>query len=269
LKQGDFDVAKAPDAPLKEYFALLSEIINRAPRVIDSLNKLAVFDDSEKALKDLADMQTLLAMAGCDKLAAPVSEISCSDKDSDMAHAVPQVMAVLNEFCRIFTRLLTARLADGEPSVYGGTPLQNAYKQALDEVSKEESSRKLKILAVDDMLFMLSTVSQILSDEYKVYELTDPMMLEAALQFVTPELFLLDYDMPQRNGFDLMPIIRGYPEHKETPIIFLTATGTNTSVLKALKLGACDYLVKPIKAKLLRQKVAAHIVRKNRFNIAS
>jgi PleD family two-component response regulator len=147
--------------------------------------------------------------------------------------------------------------------------LRDAHKQAFDEVIREESSRKLKILAVDDMLFMLNTVSQILSSEYQVYELTDPTMLETVLQFITPELFLLDYDMPQRNGFDLVPIIRSYPEHKDTPIVFLTATGTNASVVTALKLGACDYLVKPIQAKLLRHKVAAHIVRKNRFNIAS
>jgi two-component system chemotaxis response regulator CheY len=73
--------------------------------------------------------------------------------------------------------------------------------------------------------------------------------------------------MPQRNGFDLVPVIRSYEEHKTTPIIFLTSTGTADNISAAVKLGACDYVVKPFQADLLRQKVAANIIRKKQFEI--
>jgi two-component system chemotaxis response regulator CheY len=92
-------------------------------------------------------------------------------------------------------------------------------------------------------------------------------MLEEALQYVTPELFLLDCDMPQRSGFDLVPVIRSYAVHKTTPIIFLTSTGTADNISTAIKLGACDYVVKPFQADMLRQKVATNIVRKNSFEL--
>jgi PleD family two-component response regulator len=137
----------------------------------------------------------------------------------------------------------------------------------MRQLYKDELARKLKILAIDDMLFILQTISQVLSKEYKIYKLTNPTMLETTLQYITPELFLLDCDMPQRSGFDLVPAIRSYDEHKTTPIIFLTSTGTADNISAAIKLGACDYIVKPFQADLLRQKVSANIVRKNSFEL--
>ena len=121
------------------------------------------------------------------------------------------------------------------------------------------------ILAVDDSAVMLKTISSLLSKEYKVYGMTDPTRLEIFLKQITPELFLLDYKMPLRSGFDLIPIIRGFKEHKETPIIFLTSEGTSDHVSGALSLGACDFMVKPFQENILLEKIAKHIVRKKLF----
>jgi PleD family two-component response regulator len=186
-----------------------------------------------------------------------------------MALAIPFVKTVIEGFTWFFSRLLMARIPPGAnptPTPVGLT-LQSEVKVALRQLHQEEIARKLRIMAIDDMLFILQTISQVLSKEYKVYKLTNPTMLEEALQHITPELFLLDCDMPQRNGFDLVPAIRSYEEHKTTPIIFLTSTGTADNISAAVKLGACDYVVKPFQADLLRQKVAANIVRKKQFEI--
>jgi len=115
------------------------------------------------------------------------------------------------------------------------------------------------------MTFMLDTISNILNKEYEVYKLTNPTLLEAALQYITPELFLLDYDMPHRNGFELVPVIRSYHEHQNTPIIFITSIDRAVNIATAIKLGACEYILKPFQADLLLEKVAQHIRRKNRF----
>jgi DNA-binding response OmpR family regulator len=65
--------------------------------------------------------------------------------------------------------------------------------------------------------------------------------------------------MPELSGFDLVPIIRKFPEHKKTPIIFVTADRTVDQITAALDLGACDYIIKPIKEEILREKVANQI----------
>jgi len=120
-------------------------------------------------------------------------------------------------------------------------------------------SDKPCILAVDDVPMMLRTIQSVLRDQYKVYMLTDPGEIRSFLRGIRPDLILLDYKMPELSGFDLIPIIREFPEHKETPIIFITADGTVDRMVTAAGLGACDFIVKPIKTDVLREKVAKHI----------
>ena len=65
--------------------------------------------------------------------------------------------------------------------------------------------------------------------------------------------------MPVLNGFDLIPLIRALPEHKDTPIIIITTEGTMDHVNEAMTLGASDFIVKPFKPLELNNKVAKHI----------
>jgi DNA-binding response OmpR family regulator len=118
-----------------------------------------------------------------------------------------------------------------------------------------------KILAVDDMPTMLRAIAHALGDKYKVYMLSKPAELKDYLSKVTPDLFLLDYNMPVINGFDLIPIIREFPEHEKTPIIFLTAEGTVDHLTFAMHLGASDFIVKPFNTKSLREKIEMYIRR--------
>jgi CheY-like chemotaxis protein len=272
MRLGDLDIQKLADAtdmPIEKFSDLLSEIIFRAPQMLDSLNKLISFDNTEDDVRNMTDLKKLLARVGYHRLSASIDEILQARKDEDMALAIPFVKTVVEGFTWFFSRLLMARIPPGSnptPTPIGLT-LQSEVKVALRQLHQEEIARKLRIMAVDDMLFILQTIAQVLGKEYKVYKLTNPTMLEEALQHITPELFLLDCDMPQRNGFDLVPAIRSYEEHKTTPIIFLTSTGTADNISAAVKLGACDYVVKPFQADQLRQKVAANIVRKKQFEI--
>jgi DNA-binding response OmpR family regulator len=118
---------------------------------------------------------------------------------------------------------------------------------------------KHRILAIDDVAILLRTIHHALRDDYDVYTLTNPQKLGEFLLHTTPDLFLLDYNMPVLSGFDLVPIIRSYPAHKETPIIFITAEKTATQISAAVNLGACDYIIKPFKDEVLREKVAFHL----------
>jgi len=118
------------------------------------------------------------------------------------------------------------------------------------------------IISVDDSPVILNMVSSVLSGEYKVFTLSKPSELERILGKIQPDLFLLDYKMPESTGFDLIPVIRGFKEHKSTPIIFLTSEGTIDNLTAAVALGASDFIVKPFNPDVLREKISKHIVPK-------
>lgn len=123
----------------------------------------------------------------------------------------------------------------------------------------KNKSEKPVILAVDDSPSMLESINHVLKDQYTVYKLSRPEVLEGLLAKLTPDLFLLDYQMPVLTGFDLIPIIRRYPAHEETPIVFLTSEGTLDHLTAAINLGACDFIIKPIDEVILREKMARHL----------
>jgi len=112
------------------------------------------------------------------------------------------------------------------------------------------------VLAVDDDPSILKTVSFYLGSQYKVYTLPDPNRIKELLNSVTPDLFLLDYNMPGCSGFDLVPVIRSFPDHAETPIVYLTTEGTENNISTAIHLGASAYILKPVDGTVLRDKVA-------------
>ncbi len=73
-------------------------------------------------------------------------------------------------------------------------------------------------------------------------------------------VILLDVQMPQMDGFEVASLIRSRQRSRDTPIIFLTAFGSNEQFMfKGYALGAVDYLIKPIAASILLSKVAIFI----------
>ena len=140
---------------------------------------------------------------------------------------------------------------------YNDSDLIDCIETHLDK-SKQELSKPI-VLAVDDAPSILQEINYILQEDYSVFTLPQPEFLENLLQKLIPDLFLLDYHMPNLTGFDLVPIIRKIPLHEDTPIIFLTAEGTVDNFTVATHLGACDFMVKPINEEILRKKTALHL----------
>lgn len=132
-------------------------------------------------------------------------------------------------------------------------------------MDEQEATRKLRVLCVDDAALILETLASILSKDYEVFSLVKGSHVEKFLNNNTPEMFVLDYSMPDIMGLDLVPIIRKHPEHKETPIMILTALGTAERVKDSLKLGVCDFMIKPVKPDILKAKIKKHIQRKKTF----
>jgi len=121
---------------------------------------------------------------------------------------------------------------------------------------QKRNANKPVILAVDDNPSELKTLYQFLHQQYNIYTLPESDKISDLLEMITPDLFLLDCQMPVLNGFDLVPIIRKMPQYEITPIIFITSAGSIDNISVAMHLGAADFIVKPVDRDILDEKVA-------------
>ena len=265
LRSGNLDVRGLAENnssfSVGEYYNSLSKFIAIAPAVNDALAQVAKFAGDKNDIQNLADIKILLSDIGCNKFIPVIDDILDAYKKGKMTFAASYAEKFLSDFNRLYTQTMSAKTTpeSGIPAI------ESSLKVVLKQLDLEEVNRKPLVLAVDDASVMLKTIIAALSGDYKVYGLPDPMKLEKILCHMTPELFLLDYNMPGRSGFDLVPVIRGFEEHKDTPIIFVTSMNTFDHLSNAVALGACDFVIKPIQPDLLREKVAKHIVRKKLF----
>jgi diguanylate cyclase (GGDEF)-like protein len=77
----------------------------------------------------------------------------------------------------------------------------------------------------------------------------------AVLERQRPDLLLLDLNMPQVSGFDILKAVRTHPKLKHLPVLILTSSSDNHDKLAALDLGATDFLAKPVDPCELRLRV--------------
>jgi len=61
-----------------------------------------------------------------------------------------------------------------------------------------------------------------------------------------PCLILLDVKLPKKGGFEVLEALKTHPELKVIPVILLTTTGNREDIERGAKLGANDYIVKPV-----------------------
>jgi len=153
--------------------------------------------------------------------------------------------------------LLTMLSIDIQMAVYrkenafGSQDAQNAEKSAHNGQDKI-------ILAVDDNPFFLTALKKAMSETD--YKLICVSLSSAALNFLEkqkPNLFILDIEMPEMNGYELAEKIR--EKGANAPIIFMTGNSAKEYVLKAIKAGASDFIVKPILQEYVLAKIRKFI----------
>jgi DNA-binding response OmpR family regulator len=113
----------------------------------------------------------------------------------------------------------------------------------------------MKILVADDDLDLLGLVAYSLTNAgYLVVKASDGPGALASYEAEAPDLVILDINMPGTSGFEVCTAIRA---RGDTPVMMLTARGEEQDLVKALDLGADDYLTKPFSPKTLLARVKA------------
>ena len=111
------------------------------------------------------------------------------------------------------------------------------------------------ILVVDDDMTSLKLAKNILEKEYRVATVNAGTLVFKYLMKNTPDLILLDLNMPDMDGFEVMEQIRVHPIYSNIPVIFLTANQDPQSEAKCLETGAIDFVAKPFVPLVLKSRV--------------
>ena len=113
----------------------------------------------------------------------------------------------------------------------------------------------MKILTVDDDADLLALVAFALTQAgYAVVKAADVPDALRVFDAEAPDLVILDINLPSGSGFDVCRAIR---ERSRTPVMMLTVRGEETDLVRALDLGADDYLTKPFSPRTLLARVKA------------
>jgi two-component system chemotaxis response regulator CheY len=125
--------------------------------------------------------------------------------------------------------------------------------------------QQLSVLVVEDHPFMRNLVRNMLSHigVKKVHEASDGIAALEIIRAVSPDMVVLDWEMPLLNGPELVRIVRspGVFPLPDIPIIMLTAHGERWRVTEAARIGVNEFLTKPVSAKALLDRILAILLK--------
>lgn len=128
--------------------------------------------------------------------------------------------------------------------------LRYAEQMRVEELKRlEEEMRRAKfkhILVVDDDASMLKVIKEQLHNQYEVATALNGKTALKFLEKKTTDLILLDYEMPNENGAQVLEKLRANEATKDIPVIFLTGVTERAKIAQVLVMKPQGYLLKPI-----------------------
>ena len=146
------------------------------------------------------------------------------------------------------------------------TPALNEAFQLLDDVpaGDGDGGPLLTVLLVEDEEPLRRVLRDLLDREgYRVLEASNGVQALDEIDRGAPDVVLLDLNIPQLDGFEVLTRMRSKPLTSDLPVIVLTARGDEESEVRALELGATDFLTKPFRPRALSARLQA-LVRQRR-----
>lgn len=132
-----------------------------------------------------------------------------------------------------------------------------AYPISIEALRKKKGpnmNERARVLAVDDQEDILDLIQMTLDPHYDVATLTNPVDLFEVMEMFEPDLLILDVMMPRVTGFQLTELLRK-GNHRNIPIIILSAKSTAGEIKHGYKVGATLYLTKPFQPERLVKNV--------------
>ena len=224
----------------QEYLDALSFFAASIPSRTDELERLYLKADYENYTIKVHSLKSMAKALGATKLSALAAEMEAAGKAGDI-EAIRTGTGTLLAVYRGFAAPL-ARLADSSDTT---------------DQNDAATEKRHTILLVDDDEDFLTLVSRWLKRKYAVTAVNSGKKALEYLETERPELVLLDYEMPEMTGADVLQIIRETPGLADLPVVFLTGTEDGENVKRAEGLRPEGFLTKTMGKSVLLMGIAA------------
>lgn len=210
--------------------------------------------------------------AACVVGARDVASAAAELEDS-VLHGAAKSLGSLHDAMREATALVCTNVAlppreaarDGaggraEPNP-GVTATADASSGAVSrpEYLDEAPDRRPLLLAVDDEPVNLRVIVDALGADYRVRTASSGAQALKIAAVEPPDLVLLDVKMPGMDGYEVCRRLKGDADMQDIPIVFVTTLSDEHHETRGLEAGAVDYIAKPVRSRVLRARVRAHL----------
>jgi len=124
-------------------------------------------------------------------------------------------------------------------------------------MSQEVRDMQKTIFVVDDNDMNLAAANEALKGQYRVITLPSAIKMFAMMEKLTPDMILLDIEMPEMDGFEALSRLKD--SKPDIPVIFLTSLIDPEVEVKGFQLGAIDFIVKPFSSPVLINRIKTHL----------
>lgn len=119
----------------------------------------------------------------------------------------------------------------------------------------DETSRVLLVEDEEDIAFILRFLLE--RNGFQVDHAPDGREAMARLDRDPPDIVILDIMLPYHDGLEIVEALRNRPSWQAVPVLMLTAKAREADIVRALELGADDYVTKPFSPKVLLARINA------------
>jgi diguanylate cyclase (GGDEF)-like protein len=135
----------------------------------------------------------------------------------------------------------------------------SASIRAIKPLGSVKPLKDVSILLVDDDPGAIQLMGRILADVGKLLFATNGKDALRLARDSTPDLILLDAEMPGMSGFELLKMLKAESSLADVPVIFITAHNAAGFEVSALDLGAADFIAKPLKSSRVLARVRTQL----------
>ena len=124
-------------------------------------------------------------------------------------------------------------------------------------------SKKPSILIIEDSIDLVELLKRRFESENNLYYTQDGSEGIRLSKELKPDIVLLDVNLPSVNGFEVLKEIRAEDSAREIVVLMITGLSDPENIVKALSMGADDYIIKPFNLMELSARIKSHITIKN------
>jgi len=132
----------------------------------------------------------------------------------------------------------------------------DSFREQYDMFPRDKGANRRRVMIVDDDPDALALMEKILTDEgFELIKVSNATEVGLKAAQLSPDLILLDFLMPEINGFEVCKALRENELTRGTPIMAVTCLSKEQDIERIFSCGADEYLPKPFKVDQMLDKV--------------